>query len=126
MAIGYLLGAARKYDEAIDHLRGLLQLHPNFAGARFMLAEALYFKGLRKEAGAEWFRATESGGLSEDRRTVLRNSYATSGINGVFRTNLALLVQDSKQFRMKPCALVELCAMVGDKDRAFEYLEVAY
>ena len=68
LQIGWLLTTARRYDEAIQQFRKLLDMYPDFMPAHGELARALYHKGLRKEADAELLRYDELDEDTEDHK----------------------------------------------------------
>jgi tetratricopeptide (TPR) repeat protein len=123
LQIGWLLTTARWYDEAIQQFHKLLDTYPDFMPAHAELARALYHKGLRKEAGAEWLRADELDNDTEDGKIVFRRSFAASGTEGLLRTHLDMLARAPNS---KTSDLAALCAQLGEKDRAFGYLVSAY
>jgi TolB-like protein/DNA-binding winged helix-turn-helix (wHTH) protein len=123
LEIGWLLTTARKYDEAIQQFRELLNVYPDFMPAHMELGRALYHKGLHKEAGAEWLRAHELSDDNEHEKIAFRRSYAASGTEGLLRTNFDMVARAPNPRTLEFGAL---SALLGEKDRAFGCLLSAY
>ena len=123
LEIGWLLTTARRYDEAIQQFRELLNVYPDFMAAHMQLARALYHKGLRKEAGAEWLRAYELSDDTEDEKIALRRSYAAFGTEGLLRTKFDMIASSPN---LKMFDFGAMSAFLGEKDRAFGCLLSAY
>ncbi len=114
---------ARQYEASEKQFIRLLELSPNRGFIYGWLSEVLEAQGRHPEAFT--YLVDKLALEKVDGETIGRfnNAYASSGWHGVLleriRTPKALLIPDSFQ-------LACLYAKVGDKDRAFEYLESAY
>jgi len=123
--VGYTLYFARRYDEAIQQLQNTLELEPNYAWAHWVLGISYVQKSMFAEAIASLERAAE---LSKSPSFVgrLASAYATSGNTAQARKLLRELMDLQKQRYVSPAALAQLYIGLGEKDRAFEWLEKAY
>jgi eukaryotic-like serine/threonine-protein kinase len=124
-ALGRALHSARRYDEAIDQLRRTLDMDPNFAEAHFHLGLAYEGKGAYDDAIQEMTKAAELFGDKSMMAWVGR-VYALSGRRAAALKVSEDLLELSKQQQISPYAMASLYATLGEKDRAFEWLEKVY
>jgi tetratricopeptide (TPR) repeat protein len=121
--LGAILNFERRYDEAIEHLEKVVQIDPAFARTRLMLAEAYTFRGLYDRALAE---AQEAAALSDAPGTVADVGFVHAMAG---RRQEALKVADTLIARYNrhedgsSGGLAIVYAGLGDRDRAFEWLE---
>jgi serine/threonine protein kinase/Flp pilus assembly protein TadD len=123
--VGYVLLNARRYDEAIRQYRSVLAREPNYTSARWFLGVSLAESSRFDEAIAELEAAVGNSGRSPVVLASLGAVYARSG-----RRAEAVAIRDEltaleKRAYVTPAAFVLLYAALGDKDRAFEWLETA-
>jgi TolB-like protein/Tfp pilus assembly protein PilF len=124
--VGEVYGWARQYDKAIEQLRNTLGMDPNFARTHLDLGEAYEYKGMFNEAIAEFQKARELGGENwPELRAPLQRAYEASGYRGYYQEQLRLLEERSKQRFVAPVSMAMIYARLGDKDRAFMWLEKA-
>ena len=64
--------------------------------------------------------------LSAEQMGQLKQAYATAGYQGLLKTEIKLLKERYKQQYSFWAELARLCATVGEKDEAFEWLNKAY
>lgn len=83
-------------------------------------------KGMHDQSIASYLVSEERWGLPVKAVTTLRQAYATSGWAGYWRKRLELAEEEAKQRPVAPVYLAQLYARVGDKDKAFEWLQRAY
>ena len=126
MLLGQAFYFARQYDQAIDQLEKTLELDPNFVAARIFLGFAYLQKSLYKEGIAE----LEKGSLlSPGNPTVLAHlgyAYAVVGRRAEAEQARDKLNQLSKQKYVIAKAVAGLYVGLGDKGKAFEWLERGY
>ncbi|MFQ5926898.1 MAG: tetratricopeptide repeat protein, partial [Terriglobia bacterium] len=125
-SVGWTFYFARQYDQAIEQYRKTLEMDPNFVETRFGLRYAYLRKGMYDEAIAEWQREMKLLGRPEEKVAALGDTYAESGMRGVWQWRLENLKQAAKRRYVNPFLLAEIYTLLGEKDRAFEWLEKAY
>jgi serine/threonine-protein kinase len=114
----------RDYDKAIARLQKTLEIDSNFGLAYNYLAECYEAKGMYdKSMDAEGRLLTLFG--QPEVAAELKRVYATSGTKGVHLWSIA---QDSDPAKpgYNPIGVAENYAKLGDKDKAFDWLEKAY
>lgn len=124
-ALGRALHSAGRYDEAIGQLRKTVDMDPNFAEARFHLALAYEGKGAYEDAIRELEKFIELSG-DKSMKAWIGRVYALSGRKPQALKLLAQMTELAKQGRVSPYAMATLYATLGEKDRAFEWLEKVY
>jgi len=121
---------ARQTDEAIAQLQKIIEMDPNLPVAHNFLANAYYQKGMydkfvekvieiRSDAvlnKGDW----NARGLSA---AQVREAYARGGFHGFLREELASLVARSKKEYVPPKRIAVLYVMLGENDRAMEWLQ---
>ena len=121
-ALGRALHCARRYDEAIEQLRKTLDMDSNFAEAHFHLALAYEGKKSYDDAIREYEKYIELSGDKSMKAWVGR-VYAESGRKQQALKVLAEVLELSRRAQPPLFAVATLYAALGDKDRAFEWLE---
>ncbi len=123
---GRQLLEARQYEQAIEQFRAALDLNPNSQPAHGRLADIYEQKGLYEEAAAARQKEWTLGGASQEEVAGLWNAYTTSGAEGYLRWLLDYKTRRRRQEYVRPNELARLHTYLGEKDRAFEWLEKAY
>jgi TolB-like protein/Flp pilus assembly protein TadD len=124
--MGALYYFARRYDEAIEQSRRTLAMEPYFAEAHHMLGQVYEEKGMLTDAVAELEKAMMLSGDSRLEKAALGHAYAVSGRRAEAQKVLDELREESKQKYVPAYLIAEIYVGMGDKDRAFEWLERAY
>jgi TolB-like protein/Tfp pilus assembly protein PilF/class 3 adenylate cyclase len=124
--LGWHYFYARKYDVAIDQFRKTLQLEPNYGLTHWYLGMALQAKANHREALMEL-----ETGKNLLRETVgvhaeLAHAYATSGNRHRTQKLIDDLLELSKRRYVSSYYFALIYTGLGEKDRAFEWLERAY
>jgi eukaryotic-like serine/threonine-protein kinase len=116
--------AQRDYDGAIAQLQKTLDIDSNFALAYDELAACYEAKGMYDKYVDAKARSLTLFGVPTA-GSELRKVYATSGINGADRW---LIAHDSDPAKpsYNPVGVADFYVQLGDKDKAFEWLEKAY
>jgi serine/threonine protein kinase/tetratricopeptide (TPR) repeat protein len=117
---------AREYDQAIEQYRKTLDLDPNFTSAHQALGMAYLQKSMYREGIAEiekelMISANNTGALAE-----LGYGYALEGRREEAQKVLDKLNELSKQKYVSAVSRAIIYAGLGDKDKAFEWLEKSY
>jgi TolB-like protein len=112
---------ARQYDQAIAHLRGILEQEPRFFPALFNLGRACVQKGMYSEAIAAFEKAVQLSGNREG-RPALAHAYAKAGRTGVARSILAeMKIHTGGRYVASPM-IARIHLGLGEIDKAFEWL----
>lgn len=121
--IGWALLRAGQLDEAITHLRRILELEPEFVGAQHCLETAFIFRRMYPEA------------LEIARGAVVRSGVDPALIPGAGEPDPKLALEAIWRWRLQALEqetdppsyqLASLHAMLGNQDRAFEWLDRAF
>jgi DNA-binding winged helix-turn-helix (wHTH) protein/TolB-like protein/Tfp pilus assembly protein PilF len=131
--VGEFFYYARQYDRAIAAYRQALELDPNFGVARYLLGYAYEQKGMYEQAIAEFQKAIpllEDEYYGKSLTGWLGHCYAVSGK----RDEAVKILDELRELAKKPGVRVYGLAFqiasiytgLGDKDRAFEWLEKEY
>ena len=122
MDVGANLTRARRLDEAVAQLNRTLALDPNFYAARYALGTAYHAKGQYGEAIAEFRKALA---LDDDPwvKALLARSLAKSGQRDEASKILGELQSESAHRYVSSSGLAIVFAALGDKDKAFVWLE---
>lgn len=116
---------ARNHDLAIEQLRRTLEMEPKFAEARFQLGLVYEAKRMYAEAEAEMQKSAELFGDPVMQAWVGR-VYAVQGKRAEAERVLAGLLEMSRRQYVPPYLLAIIYTGLGEKDRAFEWLEKTY
>jgi TolB-like protein/DNA-binding winged helix-turn-helix (wHTH) protein/Flp pilus assembly protein TadD len=126
-AIGATLYKAGRYDEALRYLREVPDPNADSEN-RHRLTAAIYERqGKLGEAMAEWVTALRIGG-KEDLAASVEQAYRASSYATAKRTYLLGEVAEAERRALAPYPRAQLWdvaadyALLGDKDRAFEWL----
>ena len=124
-SLGRVLYGARQYDRAVEQLKKTIDMDSNFAEAHFQIAMVYEQKRMYAEALAEYQKAIE---LYQDPTMTAwpARIYALTGRRTDAERVLAQLKELSKQKYVSPYPLATVYVALGEKDKAFEYLEKVY
>ena len=124
--LGYTFYDARQYDQAIEQERKTLELDPNYAQAHSVLGRAYLQKAMFGEGIAEFEKEllTSPGGTTG--LPDLGRAYALAGRKAEAQKVLDRIFTLSKQEYLLPKNVAAFYAALGEKDKAFEWLEKAY
>ncbi len=124
LSLGLGLRVARRDDEAIAQLQKTLELDPNFADANAFLAAAFAHKGMYEEAVAANARQMAREGAPPAVIEAAKGAYAREGWQGYLRFLVKSI--ESLENPARPEGVAGLYGQLGEKDKAFEWLERAY
>lgn len=120
---GLALHFARRYREGETHFKRLIELNPNHSYIHGRLVRILEEQGKESEAFEHLVKKLEMDKAGEETIERYQTAYATSGWRGVKLEQIKTAEADPAT---NPFWLACLYIRIGDKDRAFEYLEDAY
>lgn len=120
--LGVSLYFARRYDEAVIQLIRIIEMDKNHPSTYFWLIRSLEMQNRESET-FEWFMKLPTIQNSGDEATVqaFQKAYQTSGWHGVLRERVKRAEENEAYFQTAADY-----AQLGEKDKAFEYLEKAY
>jgi eukaryotic-like serine/threonine-protein kinase len=119
---------SKQYDRAIEQEKKILEIDPAFAGAHSGLSDAYRFTGKYDLWLEEWEKAAKLNNDSEDLTLVkaVSQEYAKSGFRGAMQRLVALQEEQGKRIYIDPAWIAGDYVLLGEKDRAFSWLEKAY
>jgi TolB-like protein len=125
---GSVLVSAHKFDEAIAVCKKLVNEDPTFALAHDCLAWAYWGKHMYPELVEEW---KAFGAFSGNRRDVeagaaLEQGFRSDGGRGAITREAEFLEARRKTGYESPLEIARFYGDLGDKERAFQWLDLAY
>jgi len=119
---------ARQYDEAISICKKVASENPTFSAAHACLAEAFWGKRMYPQVIEEW---KAIGQLSADRNqsdfaSALQQGFRSAGWKGALTKGIEVRQAQRKAGYSSAYHIAALYADLGDKDRAFQWLNTAY
>jgi TolB-like protein/Tfp pilus assembly protein PilF len=124
-ATGWSYFYARRYDDALREARKALEMDPTFVIALRVLG-LVYGEISRPEESVEAFRkAVDSSGGATAYRADLARALAKAGREADARRELGELAEVSKTRYVSPYFVGTAFLALGERDRAFEYLQRA-
>jgi len=125
--VAWVLIYARQYDAAIEQVRKAIALDPRFWPPHARLARALQQKGRYAEAVEEFLQAQPGNPftMTEQQSADLRKAFASSGWKGFLQKRMEFLLENRKRTYVPASFLALNYALLGDKEKALEWLERA-
>jgi serine/threonine protein kinase/tetratricopeptide (TPR) repeat protein len=120
--------SSRQYDVAIENSKKTLEIDPTFAKAHGTLSDAYRLMGKYDLGLEEWEKAATISNDPEElaRVDAVKREYAKSGYRGSLKRLAAVLEAQAKRIYIDPAWIAATYALLGEKDRAFSWLEHAY
>jgi tetratricopeptide (TPR) repeat protein len=125
-ALGAAFYYARQYDQAIEQGRKTLELDPNFTQAHTDLGLDYIQKSMFQESIAETEKALAISPGNSAALLDIGYAYAVAGRKAEAQKVLDQLNERSKQKYISPRLMARLYVGLGEKDKAFAYLERSY
>jgi serine/threonine protein kinase/Tfp pilus assembly protein PilF len=129
LAVALLHYYSRNYSAAEEQYRQLTRSNPDLPGPHLGLYNIWSRTGKEEDAIKELQQGLVLQGAN-DLAAALPSKYAASGFSAAkefaIREQIRLLTEASKQDYISPIALAANYAVLGEKDKAFEFLEKAY
>jgi tetratricopeptide (TPR) repeat protein len=133
----FLAGAyddSGEFDRAVEEFRHVIEMDPNYGQNRLQFAHLLADLGRFEESIAEFEKGETLVGTNPDKAAqhaaALRHAFQTKGAKGYWQESLSLGLQtlkESDQYWFNtPIHIAEAYSRLGEKDKAFEWLEKAY
>jgi len=123
--VGWVYLLARRYDEAIDQIKRTLELDPNYGSALACLEKAFELKGMFGEAVEISKKELVGSGVSNEEISALVKSDPKETLTNFKRRELSRMNGMDKMDNPRPFPMASLYLSLGDKDKAFAWLEKA-
>ncbi len=117
---------ARQYDEAIKTLEETIRLDPNYSRAYLYISNAYELTNQNDKAVAAYLKSKTLNGADAQSIAELQKAYNTGGMQKFWQAELEQTIKKAQQKYVAPYNIASLYARLGEKDKAFEYLEKAY
>jgi tetratricopeptide (TPR) repeat protein len=117
---------SRQYHELVDVSQKAIDLSPGNWSSHYFLGSGYLGLGRKPEAISEFQKAVELSQDDSDPIASLAYTYAAIGKLSDAQKILRNLQQQSKTGYVSPYMIAVIFAGLGDKDKAFGYLEKAY
>jgi len=117
---------ARSYDQVIEQCRKTLEMDPNFVVAHAWLGQTYLQKGVFHEAIKEFQTAIELSEGSPFYVAMLGHACAVAGDVSEAQKLLDQLKKQSVGAYVSSYSIAEVYVGLGDRDKAFEWLQKAY
>ncbi len=126
--IGSIRVSARQYDEAISVCKELANENPTFATAHDCLAYAYWGKQMYPQVIEEWkiYGQLSSNPDYAEFAAALEQGFRSGGWRGALAHSIQVLQALRKTHYYSPYLIARLYADLGDKERAFQWLDTAY
>jgi adenylate cyclase len=126
VSLGFAFLCAGRSDDAIQQFSKAAELNPNDAWVRICLGRAYLGKGMEQRAIEEMETAQRSDPDNPLVIGLLGYGYAVTGRRADALKSLEALGEMEKKHYVSRISRVYVYAGLGDKDKAFEWLEKAY
>jgi eukaryotic-like serine/threonine-protein kinase len=123
---GLILYEGRRYDEAIEHFRRMIEIAPDFYHAYWTLGYTYLAKGTVDEAIAITEKGTMLSKRDQSLLTALGRTYGLTGRRTEANKILNELAELAKREYVPPAAFVDIHLGLGNRDQAFAWLEKAH
>ncbi|HJS50687.1 MAG TPA: hypothetical protein VJ781_02195, partial [Pyrinomonadaceae bacterium] len=120
------------YDRSIEYFKKLIEMDPNYVRTHFYLSKVYREKSMFLEALEETEKGVvlDGGKVDDQHRAALVaivDASKRSGVKGAWQTTLEFVNEDiRKGDPPNPVDLAEIYARLGDRDKAFEWLEKVF
>jgi len=123
---GHVYFQTRDFGPMLEAMRNYVASNPRHWLGRNLLGVAYQGSGQTLLAIPEYQKAVEYSGNDSDPTAALAYAYARTGKGAEAEKLLRDLLEQSKTGYVSPYMIATIYAGLGNKDRAFEYLEKAY
>ena len=116
----------RQYRELVASSQKAVELNPGEWSSHYFLGSGYFGLGRKSDAISEFQRAVELSQNDTDAIASLAHAYASVGRRAEAQKILADLQRESRTTYVSPYMIAIIWAGLGNKGRAFEFLEKAY
>ena len=121
--LGEIYYYARQYDQAIEQGRKTLEIASEFPVAHNNLKDVYEQQGMYEQAITHY---QAMGGIGRQRASLLEKAHEAAGPQGYWQKSVELFLDEGKRTYIQPTIIAKNYARLGDKERAFQWLEKAY
>ncbi len=122
----WILYFARRYDEAIEQGAKLIERSTEFAEVHEYLKRCYDQKGMYREAIAARQMRRKLAGLDPTQTDAIKRAAAAESQEIYWKSRLEQEIADSQREPPFAFDMAEIYSQLGDKDKAFEWLEKAF
>jgi tetratricopeptide (TPR) repeat protein len=122
--VGQIHGFQGDYDECIAQAQRVLDIDPTYLIAYFTLQQCYQGKGMDRAAAEALEQFLTSAGVLEAAAEI-RRAFATGGMKSVLRGQVEVSSNPAGP-RYDPLGAAQVYCQLGDKDKAFLWLNKAY
>jgi tetratricopeptide (TPR) repeat protein len=122
----WILYHARRYDEAIEQGKKLQNMNPEFAEVHEYLKRCYDQKAMYREAVAARQMRRKLAGVDPAMTAAIKRAEAARDHRSYWLARLEQEVADSSTEPPYPFEMAEIYSQLGDKDKAFEWLQRAF
>lgn len=123
-ALAHVYYYTGRYDQALEQSKKTLELFPNY---RLIFLGPIYERmGMYKQAIEGYLETEENWGLPTANIAALRLAYTQAGWQGYWQKRLDLVMAEAERMSVPPLTFASLYVRLGQKDKAFEWLEKAF
>jgi TolB-like protein/Tfp pilus assembly protein PilF len=119
-----LLVDIHQHEAALEQFRKVIELDPNSAGAYFEIFPVYAALGREDGAIAAFLKLETLVGTNPQAIEALEDAARKSGLRGCLKKRIEQLQKEPSS--VSPYVIANLFAQLGDRERAFRYLEQAY
>jgi len=126
--LGVMYNAARQYDMAVEQFKKTLEMDPNYASAIANLGYVYRNMGKYDLWLEQWKKAASLNNDHEELAIAngVAQVYSKSGYEPAVRREIELTLELAKRRYVDPATIAFDYADLGEKDKAFAWLEKAY
>ncbi len=124
--LGWAIYFTRRYEEAIAQYKKILEMDPDFVFAVWSMAMAYSENGMPEKALAELRKSEDIAESWPAFRAEFGYAYAVAGNKVKALEILRKLEERAQREYVDPAFLVNIHTALGDKEKAFAWLEKAY
>ncbi|MBW1769265.1 MAG: hypothetical protein JRJ65_19740, partial [Deltaproteobacteria bacterium] len=124
--VGEILWYANEYDQAIEEVKKILEVYPNYTRGHSVLNIAYMMNGMDDEFFETDKKQVLYTGLTPEEKTVYDSIYAQNGLPALYIWIADKWEEMAKTTYVPPKRLAVQNTLAGRIDRAFEWLEKAY
>jgi tetratricopeptide (TPR) repeat protein len=117
---------AHRFDLALDRALATVQNRPNWVWGHYDLAQIYEQMGRTDDAVREFLKADELFGTDPEWMGPLKEAFAKFGVRGYWARTLERYRESARSHYVSPGMVAAVCARVGDKQCAFEWLEKGF